>query len=197
MPEYIIIIVISAILAAGCTVGLYLFEKLNGSVIPRKMPEVPESKIDEFKKGNVLYHNDLSSGKDAAGWVMEGPGEISFADSVLKMESPNEEFHHVFWCPENFPGNFIAEWHVQNVKPEADLLIVFFAAQGLKGENLFDSSLKPRSGEFTDYTRSDIRNYHISYYANGRNEPGRLNANLRKNKGFNGKSRQSYCFVYR
>jgi hypothetical protein len=166
-------------------VGLYFFEKLYGSVIPQKLPEVPLSEIDSFKKGKVLYHNDLSCEADIAGWVMEGPGKISFVDRALKMESPNEEFHHVFWCPEDFPGSFIAEWTVQNLKPEAGLLIVFFAAKGLKGEDLFDSSLKARDGNFTGYTRGDIRNYHISYYANGRNEPGRLNANLRKNKGFN------------
>ena len=184
MQVYIIII-ISAILAAGCTIGLYLFEKLYGSVNPQKLPEAPLSEIDDFKKGKVLYHNDLSCEADTAGWVMEGPGEISFESGGMKMESPNDEFHHVFWCPENFPGSFIAEWTVQNKKPEAGLLIVFFAAKGLKGEGLFDASLKERDGNFTGYTRGGIRNYHISYYANGRNEPGRLNANLRKNKGFN------------
>lgn len=185
MHEYIIVIVISAILAAGCTIGLYLFEMLYGSVIPQKLHETPLSKIGDFKKGAVLYHNDLSCEADVAGWVMEGPGKVSFAENALLMESPNEQFHHVFWCPEDFPGSFIAEWTVQNKKLQAGLLIVFFAAQGLKGEDLFDPGLKPRSGAFTGYTRGDIRNYHISYYANGRNEPGRLNANLRKNKGFN------------
>ncbi|MEI6578793.1 MAG: DUF1961 family protein [Eubacteriales bacterium] len=162
-----------------------MFEKLYGSVIPKKLPQSPEYKIDAFKKGTVLYHNDLSSEKDVAGWVMEGPGKVTFSKNELLMESPNEKFHHVFWCPKDFPDSFIAEWYVQNVKPEAGLLIVFFAAKGLKGEDLFDSSLKTRNGTFSDYTRGDINNYHISYYANGRNEPGRLNANLRKNKGFN------------
>lgn len=184
MHEYIIIIIISAFLAAGCTIGLYLFEKLNGFVIPQKLPDVPLSQIDDFKKSAVLYHNDLSCDADVAGWRMEGPGKIAFTDNALLMESPAEAFHHVFWCPQDFPGSFIAQWSVQNLHPEAGLLIVFFAAQGLKGEDLFDPSLKPRGGAFTDYTRGDIRNYHISYYANARNEPGRLNANLRKNKGF-------------
>jgi hypothetical protein len=184
MPEHIIIVIISAILAAGCTIGLYLFEKLNGFVIPQKLPEAPLSKIDDFKKGAILYHNDLSSDADVAGWKMEGPGKVTFEGGAMKMESLDEAFHHVFWCPQDFPGSFVAEWSVQNLKPAAGLLIVFFAAQGLKGEDMFDPALKPRGGAFTDYTRGDIRNYHISYYANGRNEPGRLNANIRKNKGF-------------
>jgi hypothetical protein len=185
MQEYIVIIILSAVLAAGCTLGLYLFEMLYGCVIPGKLPETPRSKMDDFKKGAVLYHNDLRCEADIAGWVMEGPGQISFADNKLCMESPNEEFHHVFWCPQDFPGSFIAEWSVQNLHPEAGLLIVFFAALGLKGEDIFVPALGPRGGAFPAYTRGDIKNYHISYYANGRNEPGRLNANLRKNKGFN------------
>jgi len=57
--------------AAGCTIGLYLFEKLNGFVIPQKLPEAPLSKMDDFKKGAILYHNDLSSDADVDGWKVE------------------------------------------------------------------------------------------------------------------------------
>lgn len=186
MQEYttLIFTAILVILAAGCSACLILFERLYGFVLPSKLPETAVSKIDNFKKGRMLYHNNLSCEADVAGWVMEGPGKIDFVDNTLIMASPNGEFHHVFWCPQNFPGSFIAEWSVQNVNPEAGLLIVFFAAKGLKNEDLFDPSLKTRTGKFSDYTRSDIKNYHISYYANARNEPGRLNANLRKNKSF-------------
>jgi len=40
-------------------------------------------------------------------------------------------------------------------------------------------------GTFTDYTKGAMNDYHISYYANGRDNPNRETANLRKNKGFN------------
>jgi len=90
----------------------------------------------------------------------------------------------VFWCSNDFPENFIAEWDVQNREPDAGLCIVFFAAKGINGGGIFDSTLPKRDGTFSGYTKGAINNYHISYYANGKDDPGRETANLRKNKGF-------------
>lgn len=65
------------------------------------------------------------------------------------------------------------------------LCIVFFAAKGKNGEDIFDTSLKSRDGVFRGYTKSDINNYHISYYANTKDNRAREVAHLRKNAGFN------------
>ncbi len=138
----------------------------------------------ECYKGNLLYNNSLATAQDTAGWVMEGPGQLTFTDGWMHMQSPSEEGHHVLWCPQDFPTNFIAEWQVQNHHPEAGLCIVFFAAQGLNGEDIFDAELPVRDGIFKQYTKGAINNYHISYYADGENQPERGTANLRKNKGF-------------
>lgn len=137
-----------------------------------------------FSKGALLYANPLAAKEDTAGWRMEGEGQVELADGWMKMYAPHEKGHHVFWCPQEFPDNFMAEWEVQNLHPEAGLCIVFFAAKGLKGEDIFDASLPLRDGTFKAYTNGAINNYHISYYANGKNEPERETANLRKNKGF-------------
>ncbi len=115
---------------------------------------------------------------------MEGPGHIAFKDGWMQMQSVKEKGHHVFWCPQNLPENFIAEWEVQNLHTEAGLCIVFFAAKGLKGEDIFPPDLPKRDGSFNGYIKGAINNYHISYYANGKDDPGREIANLRKNKGF-------------
>jgi len=116
---------------------------------------------------------------------MEGPGELEFRDGWMEMFSPEEKFHHVFWCPAVFPDRFIAEWEAQNLEPDAGLCIIFFAAKGLEGEDIFDTSLPERNGNFRGYTMGKINNYHISYYANNPGyEPGRGTANLRKNRGF-------------
>jgi hypothetical protein len=137
-----------------------------------------------FKKGELLYSNTLTVKEDTAGWRMEGAGQIELANGWMKMFSAKEKGHHVFWCPKDFPENFIAEWEVQNLHTEAGLCIVFFAAKGLNGEDIFDSALPTRNGTFKEYTNGAINNYHISYYANSRDEPGRETAHLRKNKGF-------------
>lgn len=115
---------------------------------------------------------------------MEGPGQTEFKEGWMHLYSPNEEGHHVFWCPEDFPGTFIAEWELQNEEPDAGLCIVFFAAKGINGEDIFDPSLKQRDGVFRQYTKSDLNAYHISYYANGKDSPGREISHIRKNAGF-------------
>ena len=99
---------------------------------------------------------------------------------------PNEEGHHVFWCPYDFPKDFIAEWDAKNFETDAGLCIVFFAAKGINDQSIFDTSLPKRNtGVFTDYTKGAINCYHISYYANAKDDAHRETANLRKNKGFN------------
>lgn len=137
------------------------------------------------EKGKLLYDNPLASEGELKGWIMEGLGVTEFKDSWMHMYSPNEERHHVYWCPEDFPGDFIAEWELQNMETDAGLVIVFFSAIGQNGLDIFDSSIKPRDGIFKKYTKSDINNYHISYYANGKDKSGREVAHLRKNAGFN------------
>jgi hypothetical protein len=140
----------------------------------------------DFKKGRLIYQNSMASKEEVADWRMEGPGVIEFKEGWMHMFSPDEKFHHVLWCPNDFPGSFIAEWEVQNQKIEAGLCILFFAAKGSNGEDIFDPSFPLRDGTFSQYTKSNkFNNYHISYYANGRDNPGREISHLRKNKGFN------------
>ena len=145
-----------------------------------------KSLAQEIIKGKLLYNNSLATSKNVNDWILEGPAKIEFKNNWMHIYSPNEEGHHVFWCPIDFPGNFIAEWEVKNQEIDAGLCIIFFAAKGLKGESIFDASMPKRTlGTFTDYTKGSMNDYHISYYANGRDNPNRETANLRKNKGFN------------
>ena len=141
--------------------------------------------IAEIQKGKLIYDNTFVSANAVSDWVMEGPGKVEFQDGWMEMFSPQEEFHHVFWCPKDFPGSFIAEWEAQNLNTEAGLCILFFSAQGKNGEDIFDASFPLRDGTFSQYTKSEKLNaYHISYYANGKGNPGRDISHLRKNSGF-------------
>ncbi len=138
----------------------------------------------EFRKGKTLYSNQLQNAEDVQDWKMEGPGKIEFEKGWMHMYAPEEAGHHVLWCPEDFPDSFVAEWELQNMETDAGLCIIFFAATGLNGEDIFDPSLQPRDGVFNKYTKGDLHNYHISYYANAKHNPGRATSHLRKNKGF-------------
>lgn len=135
-------------------------------------------------KGRLLYDNSLGDRKNINDWIMEGPGTTEFIHGWMQMYSPNEQGHHVFWCPMEFPDSFIAQWEVQNLKFDAGLVIVFFAAKGVNGEDIFDPALPARDGTFDQYTLGKINSYHISYYANAAHNPDRAHANLRKNNTF-------------
>ncbi len=136
-------------------------------------------------KGALLYQTSMASPDSLAGWTMEGPGRTAVKEGWLEIDSPGQEMHHVYWCPETFPSSFIAQWEMQNLNPEAGLCIVFFAANGLKGQDVMDPSLPPRDGTFSQYNDDQLSNYHISYYANTPKLPARPVARLRKNPGKN------------
>jgi hypothetical protein len=139
---------------------------------------------DKFVKGRLLYKTSMNCPNSVKNWRMEGPGKLEFKDGWMHMYSPNEKMHHVFWCPNSFPESFIAEWDAQNMETDAGLCIVFFAAKGEKGEDIFDPNLPERTGIFRQYTLGKIVSYHISYYANTPGNPDRPHANLRKNNKF-------------
>ncbi len=136
-----------------------------------------------FRTDQLVYQSAMDTEASVKDWVMEGPGQVEFADGWLEMRSPNEEMHHVYWCPETLPSDFMAQWEMQNLHLEAGLCIVFFAATGLDGEDVMDSSLPKRDGTFSQYNNGSLKNYHISYYAHNPKLPARPVARLRKNPG--------------
>lgn len=139
----------------------------------------------DFRKGRMIYETKMGREQDVSDWTMEGPGSLAFCEEWMEMFSPGEKFHHVFWCPKDFPASFVAEWEAQDLEPDAGLCIIFFAAKGKNGEDIFHPSFPKRDGTFDQYTKSKYFNcYHISYYANGKDEPGREISHLRKNSGF-------------
>lgn len=145
----------------------------------------PVSKAEPLPQpGRLLYQTSFDSPESVSDWVMEGPGEIAFRQGWMEMHSPGEEGHHVFWCPEDFPDRFIARWEAQNLGSDLGLVIVFFAAMGADGQDIFDPELPHRDGTFVQYTEGEIKSYHISYYANPDDAPDRGHANLRKNNTF-------------
>jgi hypothetical protein len=136
----------------------------------------------QFVKAGLLYESKMNTPESLKGWKMEGPGKVEFPDGWMQLYSPGQQMHHVYWCPQDFPGSFIAEWDAQNLGTDTmsnSLCIIFFAAMGETGEDIFDPNLPERDGTFNQYTLGKIISYHISYYANIRGH-----ANLRKNNKF-------------
>lgn len=137
-----------------------------------------------LSKGKLLYENSLGNAQLLKDWKMEGPGELKFTDGWMEMYAPNKKWDHVFWCPVDFPESFVAEWQMQNMDTTSGLTIVFFAAKGSKGEDIFDPALPARDGTFKYYNKGQINCYHISYYSNNPKNPERDDSHLRKDPMF-------------
>lgn len=140
-------------------------------------------------KGKLLYHNPLQDAADIKDFILEGKARITCADGSMEManELPGEQgqkANFVLWCPELIQDSCVIEWEFMPVT-DVGLCILFFSSMGRKGEDLFSSSLSPRTGEYPQYHSGDINAFHVSYFR--RKEPDERafhTCNLRKSHGF-------------
>ncbi|MFH1999816.1 MAG: DUF1961 family protein [Planctomycetota bacterium] len=143
------------------------------------------------RKGRVLYKSSFCDSTSVEGWILEGPGLIRFEDRSMIMESKTSDpptrgtGHLVYWCPEELPDHFVAEWEFEALKKHG-LCLVLFAARGAGGEDLFDPSLPDRSdAHWKHYTQGVINSYHICYFVNlPLYQTGHPTSNLCKNNQF-------------
>lgn len=137
----------------------------------------------------LLYENPLSCAEDIKDFILEGKAEITFPDGRMRLEnkldpSLAQKANYVLWCDKEFPSDICIEWEFKPIK-EPGLCIMFFAAKGINGEDLFDKSLAERTGEYVLYHHGDINAFHVSYFR--RKEPDERafhTCNLRKSYGF-------------
>lgn len=140
--------------------------------------------------GELIYENALACEEDIREFVLEGRAKLSFPEGKLRMENAlaaneGQKANYVLWCPKDFPADVYIQWSFLPIK-EPGLAILFFAAKGRNGEDLFDASLKARTGEYPQYHHGDINAFHVSYFR--RKEPDERQfhtCNLRKSYGFN------------
>lgn len=139
--------------------------------------------------GPLIYSNPLATPDDVAGFRMEGPGVAGFPRGRLRLESlahPDEgqAANLVFWCDEIFGDGIEISWDFHPLT-EPGLAILFFHAGGSEGRDLFDPSLKARTGPYDQYHSSDIAAYHVSYFRRMWPTERRFHTcNLRKSPGF-------------
>ncbi len=148
-----------------------------------------------YQTTDIIYENPLSSPQDIKDWRMEGSGVTTFPLSRMRMESTRPEQERqaaniVLWCPESLPDNIEISWNFMPIR-EPGLAILFFAAKGRKGEDIFDPALVTREGPYKQYNRGDINALHVSYFRRnpmperfGWGENQFQTCNLRKSYGF-------------
>jgi hypothetical protein len=144
---------------------------------------------ERVELGELLYANPLASERDIENFRLEGSAAITFPLGRMRMENLMDEeegqkANFVFWCPENFPDHIAVSWEFKPIR-EPGLCILFFAARGRGGEDLFDPQLNLRSGPYGQYHHGDIDAYHVSYFRRKNPDERRLHTcNLRKSYGF-------------
>jgi hypothetical protein len=136
-----------------------------------------------------IYHNPLAAASDVEGFRMEGQGVVTFPEGKLRLENgmdpeAGQAANFVFWCPEDFPADAAVSWEFRPLW-EPGLAILFMAARGAAGKDLFDPSLTPRTGIYDQYHHGEMDAFHISYFRRKWPEERQFHTcNLRKSYGF-------------
>lgn len=138
----------------------------------------------------MLYSNALTGPEDVADWVAEGPLSVGGHGGALELSGSldDAEFgdhaHWTFWCPVEFPDGVRISWEFLPLE-EPGLAMLFFAARGHGGWDLFSPGLAPRTGYYPQYHSGDIDALHISYFRHKyASERAFRTCNLRKSAGF-------------
>lgn len=143
--------------------------------------------------GAVIYENDFAAADAVADWVVEGPMRTTLEDGKLFLESTKPDAqrpdhgHGVFWPPVELPDAYVVDWTF-SPRGRPGLAIVFFDTQAnLPGRpgvtDLFAPAMPARDGTFSQYWNGPIDAYHLSYFADTPDNPGRGYSNLRKDPG--------------
>lgn len=179
----------------GTTVAAFGMNKL-GFAASKKDYFLPDDEKDpltekvyfkKYKEIAKLYDNPLTKESDINNFVLEGQAQMTFENGRMRMQnvldpSLKQKANFVFWCPETFPDYIAVSWDFWPVK-EPGLCIMFFAAKGKNGEDLFDKSLKKREGDYKQYHHGDINAHHVSYFRRNPKERDFQLSNLRKSYG--------------
>ena len=145
--------------------------------------------MTEYRLTELIYQNPLACEADVQGFRLEGEAKVTFPNGRMRMEnlrdpSEGQKSNFVYWCPQDLPPDVSLTWDFWPVR-EPGLCILFFAAQGMQGRDLFDPALAVRTGEYNTYHHGDINAFHISYFRRRwPQERAFHTCNLRKSYGF-------------
>ncbi|QZT37475.1 YesU family protein [Halosquirtibacter xylanolyticus] len=110
---------------------------------------------------------------------LEDAIESEIGDEVKKYyyEGAFKGGHIVYWNKFHTPDNYILSCDFKSLSPHA-LHMLMFSCTGIEGQSVFDKKLNPRCGVAAQYTKGDLKNYRISFFA-----PFRGTSHMRKCPG--------------
>lgn len=140
-------------------------------------------------QGSLIYSNPLSCPDSLQDFLLEGRALTSFPEGCLRLENAEsaelgQKANYVLWCRKVFPADMLLEIDFRPIR-EPGLAMLFFSASGRGGQELFDPSLAPRTGEYVQYHHGDINAFHLSFFRRKeKDERSFHTCNLRKSYGF-------------
>ena len=144
----------------------------------------------DLSKSKLLYENPLSCAEDVRGFRLEGDASLTFPRGRMRMENAYERdgerglhANFILWCERDIPDHIAVSWDFRPLT-DAGLAMIWIAAKGRQGEDLFDPRLSPRNGDYQQYHHGDINALHASYFRRNPSEIGFRTCNLRKSHGF-------------
>lgn len=137
----------------------------------------------------LIYENALEKKEDIQDYILEGQAVVDFPEKCMRLQNAlsneqGQKANYVLWCPHTFPENIKIEWAFKPITDHG-LCILFFAANGKDGTDLFNNKLMQRTGEYPQYHSGDINAFHVSYFRRKElDERSFHTCNLRKSYGF-------------
>lgn len=201
----------TALLVAGCSTHVQDHEQHIGASLKLAAVDLElvysndfsgDDKID-FEPAFIADGKRVRLPDPQAEWIAEGSGgadicggklwvaPVAFKTCGERSESTDQEpSHMVVWHKSQFPADMMFEFTINHHGSDDGLTLVFFAALGLEGQEIFDLGLPPREGDYRKYNRGALVNYTVSYWsrnkAKGAIENGERYSNrVRKNPGAN------------
>ena len=157
----------------------------------------------EFESAFVADDKRTRRPDPEAEWIAEGQGgaavcngrlqvsPVPFASCGQPVDRAGEEpSHMVVWNKNRFPADILFEFTVNHHGSDDGLTLVFFAAEGLESQDIFDLDLPPRDGVYRNYNKGLLKNYTVSYWSRNKKpslvERGERYTNrMRRNPGAN------------
>ena len=113
-----------------------------------------------------------------AEWVAEGWGGADICNGSLRVApvpfktcgemaavTDQGPSHMVVRNKNRFPADMLFVFTVNHHGSNDGLTLVFFAAEGLEGQDIFDLDLPPRNGVYRNYNKGALANYTVSYWS--------------------------------
>lgn len=156
----------------------------------------------DFESAMVKGDKRVRRPQADAQWIAEGWGDAKVCGGKLwvapvKFKACGERAvvddrgpsHMVVWNKDQYAGDMMFEFTVNHHGSDDGLTLVFFAATGMEGQDIFDLSLPVRDGVYKTYNRG-LSNYTVSYWSRNQKAGAvkkgeRYSNRVRKNPGMN------------